>query len=115
MKQQSVMMSLCTLVSVTLVCDDCCLKQNNVSATVFNRNEPFLLSFEFLDGFFGPLTYLLSGLGQLDSQATTGRRLTNTSFASHKDPLEALLVDDILQRRLGKIGVVDVFNVAHVG
>jgi hypothetical protein len=42
-----------------------------------------------------------------------GTDLSDTTLATHKDPLQALLIDDIFQRRLGKVGIVNV-NVRHV-
>ena len=76
-----------------------------MTASVFNSLAPISWN----------LTYLIPSLGQLDSQAATGSRLSDTTFSSHKDPLKALLVDDVLQRRLREIGIVNVYSICHVG
>lgn len=60
------------------------------------------------------LTYLLSRLGQLGSETATRSGLSDSSFSTHKDPLQGLLVDNIHERRLGQIGVVN-FKIRHDG
>jgi hypothetical protein len=57
--------------------------------------------------------YLFTRLGQLDTQATGSGSLSNTSLSSDKDPLQTRLIDNVLQRRLGKISVVNL-NIRHV-
>ena len=58
-------------------------------------------------------TYLRSAFGQLNTQATTRRCFTNTTFPSDEDPLKALLIDYILQRWLRKIHVVNINQICH--
>jgi hypothetical protein len=73
-------------------------------ASVLQRETSLLHSHSHT---FNLHAHLISTLGQLHTQAATCRRLSNTSFATHKDPLQRLLVNDVLQRGFRKIGIIN--------
>lgn len=42
-------------------------------------------------------------LGKLRPQAATGGRLSDTTFSTDKDPLQGILLKDVLERGVGEI------------
>ena len=44
----------------------------------------------------GQATYRFTVLGHLDGEARRGGRLANATLASNKDPLQGVLVDNVL-------------------
>jgi len=51
--------------------------------------------------------------GQLHTETARGGRLAHAALATDKDPLQGLLIENILQARFGKIRVVEISQVGH--
>ena len=54
-------------------------------------------------------------LGELRPEAATRGGLSHAALPSHKNPLEGVLLDDVLQRGVREVLVVEIVRIGHLG